>query len=152
VEGISILSANEDKRIKKLVTWAAVSDLINRYSEEQIKQWEKDGVMYIENARTNQQMPLYYQLAENTLQNKERFTISRVAQNLTIPHLIIHGTNDEAVPVNEARKINEWNPASELFIIEGAGHTFGAAHPYNESQFPEHVQMLLERTLAFLKK
>ena len=29
--GISILASKEDKRIKKLITWASVSDLINRY-------------------------------------------------------------------------------------------------------------------------
>ncbi len=150
--GISILAANEDNRIKKVVTWAAVADLVNRYNEEQLNHWKKEGVIYVENTRTHQQMPLYYQLAENTLNNKDRFSVELAAKNLYIPYLIIHGTKDEAVPVNEAKKINEWNNTSELLIVEGAGHAFGASHPYNETTFPPHAQIVLDYTLAFLKK
>ncbi|PJA06741.1 MAG: alpha/beta hydrolase [Flavobacteriales bacterium CG_4_10_14_0_2_um_filter_32_8] len=149
--GISILAAHEDNRIKKVVTWAAVADLINRYSEEQISYWKKAGVIYVENSRTNQQMPLYYQLAENTLNNKVRFNVELAAKNLTIPHLIIHGTKDEAVPVNEASKINQWNSTSQLFIIEGAGHAFGASHPFSSTTFPPYAQIVLDKTLDFLK-
>lgn len=149
---ISILGANEDKRIKKLVTWAAVSDLINRYSKEQMDFWKKEGVIYVENTRTNQKMPLYYQLAENTLSNIERFNIEQAANNLMIPHLIIHGNADEAVHVGEAYNINEWNKESEILIIEGSGHTFGAKHPYLETSFPKEVQLVLEKTVTFLQK
>ena len=150
--GISILAANEDNRIKKVVTWAAVADLVNRYNEEQINHWKKEGVIYVENARTHQQMPLYYQLVENTLNNKDRFNVELASNNLNIPHLIIHGTKDEAVSVNEASIINKWSSNSELFIVEGAGHSFGASHPYNETTFPPHAQIVLDHTLAFLKK
>lgn len=150
--GISILAANEDNRIKKLITWAAVDDLINRYPEDVIKHWEKEGVIYVENGRTNQQMPLYYQLAEDTLNNIERFNIESAASKLTAPHLIIHGTADEAVHVNEAKNINSWNKDSEILIIEGSGHTFGAKHPHLDVDFPVDVQLVLEKTLEFIKK
>ena len=39
--GISIIAANEDKRIKKLVTWAAIADLTNRFSSEELAIWKK---------------------------------------------------------------------------------------------------------------
>ena len=83
--GISILAAHEDKRIKRLITWAAVSDIINRYPETVLTHWKKEGVLYVENSRTNQKMPLYYQLVEDTLGNKERFSIERVAMNWKRP-------------------------------------------------------------------
>jgi pimeloyl-ACP methyl ester carboxylesterase len=150
--GVSILAANEDKRIKKLVTWAAVADLINRYPQEVIDQWEKEGVMYIENTRTNQQMPLYYQLAEDVLGNMDRFNIALAANKLAVPHLIIHGTSDEVVHIAEAKNIHEWSKSSEILIIEGSGHTFGAKHPHVETYFPEDVQLVLEKTLEFIKK
>lgn len=50
--GIAVLIAGEDKRVKKLVTWAAVSDFINRNKKRTIETWEKDGVVYTTNART----------------------------------------------------------------------------------------------------
>jgi uncharacterized protein len=150
--GISILAANEDKRIKKLITWAAVADLINRYPQETLNYWEKEGVIYVENARTNQQMPLYYQLAEDTLNNKERFSIECAAKELSIPHLIIHGTLDEAVAISEGASIHKWNKDSEILIIEGANHTFGAKHPHTESSFPDDFDVVLHKTLEFIKK
>ncbi len=149
--GISILAANEDIRIKKLITWAAVADLINRFPQEQLNYWKEQGVIYVENARTNQQMPLYYQLAEDTLANLDRFNIEKAANKLATPHLIIHGTADEAVSVNEGKKINGWNTNSELYIIDGSGHTFGANHPYELVKFPDEIQLVLDKTLNFLK-
>lgn len=150
--GISILGSHEDSRIKKLVTWAAVSDLINRYTEEQMAYWKKEGVLLIPNARTNQQMPLYYQLVEDVQNDINRFDIEQVAKKVAIPHLVIHGTADEVVPLSEAQKINSWVKASDIHIIDGADHTFGGKHPYNEADLPKDVLELLERTLSFLKK
>mgnify|MGYP000087221319 CR=1 FL=1 len=150
--GISILAAHEDKRIKKLITWAAVADLINRYTQQQMEVWKKEGVIYVANARTKQQMPLYYQLAEDTLKNASRFNIESASKKIVIPHLIIHGSADEAVNISEAKKIHQWNKSSSLEIITGAGHTFGAVHPYTAPNFPKDVQLVLAKTLAFIKQ
>ena len=40
---ISIIKTSEDTRIKKLVTWAAVADIVNRNSAITIETWKKDG-------------------------------------------------------------------------------------------------------------
>ncbi|MDB4533720.1 alpha/beta hydrolase [Vicingaceae bacterium] len=149
--GISILASHEDKRIKKLITWAAVSDLINRYPEEVLTNWEKEGVLYIENSRTNQKMPLYYQLAEDTLNNKERFDLKRVANQIDIPHLIIHGTIDEVVLMEEAKNLKKWSSGSKLSMVEGADHVFGACHPFVDEGLPQGVKSVLEETLEFIK-
>ena len=149
--GISILASNEDARIKKLVTWAAVSDLTNRFSEQELAYWKKEGVIYVENSRTNQQMPMYYQIAEDTLNNIERFSIKNAATNLSIPHLIIHGTEDKTVLEEEAKAINEWNKDAEILIIEDANHSFGAVHPYLEDELPQDVQVVLEKTIQFIQ-
>ena len=150
--GVAVLGANEDARIKKLVTWAAVADLINRLPQEQLDEWKANGVIYIENARTNQQMPMYYQFAENVLSNKGRLNIERAEKELTIPHLIVHGTDDQAVKVTEAEHLKAWNPAAELLLLEGANHTFGTQHPFTASDFPEDFKVVLEATIQFLQK
>jgi len=149
--GISILASNEDARIKKLVTWAAVSDLTNRFSEQELAYWKKEGVIYVENSRTNQQMPMYYQIAEDTLNNIERFSIKNAANNLSIPHLIIHGTEDKTVLEEEAKAIKEWNKDAEILIIEDANHSFGAVHPFLEDELPQDVQVVLEKTIQFIQ-
>jgi len=148
--GIGIIATAEDNRIKKLVTWAAVSDFISRLPND-MDQWKNDGVLYIENGRTKQQMPMYYQFAEDLLANVDRLSIKSAEKRLDIPHLIIHGTNDGAVKVSEAKDLNKWNPNSELFIIEKGDHVFGASHPFNAEEFPKDVKLVLEKTVDFFK-
>lgn len=149
--GISVIAAYEDQRIKKLVTLAAVSDLVNRFPEHQLAQWKEDGVIYIENSRTKQQMPMYYQMVEDALKQKDRFDVEKAANQLTIPHLIIHGSDDQVVLLKEAEQMSSWNASSELLVVEGGDHTFGASHPFQEVKLPKDVVLVLQETLAFFK-
>lgn len=148
--GIAILKAGEDARVKKIVTWAAVNDFGNLWSQNMLSDWEKKGVIYIENARTRQQMPLYYQLAENYFANEERLHISSAAKNLNIPFLIVHGTEDEAVPYASALKLQELNPGATVLTIDGGNHVFGAKHPFTETSLPADAEFVLNKTVEFL--
>lgn len=149
--GITILKASEDKRVKKIVTWASVCDFINRMREYDLKEWKEKGVLYSLNTRTNQHMPLYYQLYENLLANIERIDIIKAAQKLTIPFLIIHGTNDEAVSFEEANSLHTNCKQSELLLIDGAGHTFGAKHPFEGNKLPFHAEIAVNKTIEFFQ-
>ena len=150
--GITILKAAEDTRVKKLVTWAAVADFVGRKDNYNLKEWKQKGVLYSPNARTTQDMPLYYQLYENTMENAERLDIQKAAEKLTIPFLIIHGSNDEAVPVQDAALLHGKNKHSVLLLIDGAGHTFGAKHPFVDNKLPEHIQLAVNKTITFFKR
>ncbi|MDQ3191096.1 MAG: dienelactone hydrolase family protein, partial [Bacteroidota bacterium] len=113
--GISLLKANEDTRIKKVVTWAAPYSFENRFSPEEIEFWEKNGVIYVKNFRTDQQMPMYYQIVENFNANKNRIDIPVAASNLKIPCLLIQGTDDDIVLAADVEKLHECIPSAELF-------------------------------------
>ena len=64
--GIVLLKASSDNRISKVITWAGVSDFANRFPVgEQLELWRENGVAYITNARTNQQMTHYFQFYTN---------------------------------------------------------------------------------------
>jgi len=150
--GISILKASEDPRVKKLVTWASVSDFLSRNKKLTIDTWHEKGVVYTFNARTKQQMPLYLQFYETMQANKERLNVAKAAKQLTIPFLIIHGTKDEAVDFKDAEELHRAAKQSELLVVGEAGHTFGVKHPFEELSFPEHAQFVIEGTIAFLKE
>jgi len=49
-----------------------------------------------------------------------------------VPWLLVHGTGDESVSFVEAERLAAAGSRSKMrFLpIEGAGHTFGAAHPW----------------------
>jgi pimeloyl-ACP methyl ester carboxylesterase len=127
-----------------------VSDLVNRFDEQQLSDWRAKGVIYVPNVRTEQQMPLYFQIVEDTLRNKERFSIEKASKELSIPHLIIHGTADEAVNISEGKNIHKWNSDSEMLVVEGGDHTFGTFHPYLENTFPSDVKLVVQKTLEFI--
>lgn len=149
--GISILKAAEDPRVKKVATWAAPSTF-ERYSPEQVKEWREKGVLYVENSRTKQQMPLYYQLADDFYKNKERLDISSALKKIKVPLLVIHGDADDVVGFEEARSIKAIYPETELLKIPGGDHTFSACHPFTDKQLPAPCETAFRATVNFFKK
>lgn len=149
--GISLIKAYEDDRIRVLITLAGVSNFSYRFpSGERLENWKNSGVMYSENKRTKQQMPHYYQFYEDFKQNEERFTIQYCAQHLQKSVLIIQGTEDEAVKDKEAFLLNDWCKDSELYIIDGANHTFGAKEPWHSDDLPPDLDNAVLRSITFI--
>ena len=52
---------------------------------------------------------------------------------MAVPWLIVHGTEDETVSHKEAETLRAASPlgTTRLLAVEGAGHTFGAGHPWD---------------------
>lgn len=148
----AILKAAEDDRVNSLATWASIHDIDQRWSDDFVEDWKKKGVQHIFNSRTNQQMPLYYQLAEDYINNRARLDIPKLVPQLKQPFLIVHGTNDETVPVHAARQLAKWKPDAELFLVEEANHTFGGQHPLENSVLPEDTSLVIKKTIDFFKK
>jgi len=147
-----ILKAREDDRVKKVITWAAVSDLEAWHSRDAISEWEKSGRIFIHNSRTNQNMPLDFQLVENFRANKKRLQVPEAVRQLSIPMLSIHGSNDPTVPVQAVKQISSWNPQVQIEIIEGAGHTFGGTHPFEDDQLPDNLKKVADLSIEFLNR
>lgn len=150
--GISIIKTSEDKRITRLVTWASVSGFGKRTSTTgDLKQWKKDGVKYVLNGRTKQQMPHNYQFYEDYIANEKRFDITSAMKRIKVPILIIHATDDPSVNFHEALTLKTCKPESELVEIENSNHVFGARHPWNEIQLPKALQYVVEKSIEFLQ-
>lgn len=149
---ICILKAIEDKRIKKIVTWSAVNDFAAGWSDAVLQEWKKKGVKMIENTRTKQLMPLYYQVVEDYQKNRQRLHIPDAVKKLKIPFLAVHGTKDESVPFKQAEEMKQWNKKLELLAIEDANHTFGVVHPPESNHLPEHSQKVINATIKFLNE
>ena len=149
--GIVTIKAEEDKRIKKVISLAGVCDFGKRSSTTgDLVQWKKDDVKYVLNGRTKQQMPHYYQFYEDFITNENRLTIKRAVTNLKIPYLIIHGNNDTSVFFEEAENLHQWNPKSKLEIIEGANHVFGSQHPWKSNTLPIHLENVIQTVTPFI--
>lgn len=151
--GIATLYAAEDARIKKLITWAGISECKTpwtNWSEEKIQEWKRTGVEYYINGRTKQNMPLYYQLHQDYLDNTGALNIETAMRSLTIPVLICHGSLDTAVPIEKAHDLHNWLPASTLFTVD-SDHVFGRSHPWVLPELPAAMQSVVNETLRFIE-
>lgn len=151
--GIAVLKAFEDDRIKALITLAGVSNFENRFVHgQQLEDWKNSGVIFSENKRTQQQMPHFFQFFEDFKKNEKRFDIQKAAQNLEKPFLIIHGTADEAVKIEEAYLLKKWCKTAELALIENATHTFGAKEPWAATTLPQELEKAVDESVEFLRR
>lgn len=149
--GISVLTAANDKRIAKLITWASVAELGAFFGKEILDEWKDNGVIYSYNSRTQQQLPLYFQLYEDVQNNEVALNIKAAISQLEIPVQIVHGTADYTVPVEAAKELHQLCPGSELIIVEDANHTLGGKHPWEEKELPKHTFQILRETIRFLE-
>jgi uncharacterized protein len=148
--GITILKAGEDARVKQVVTWASVAEFGRYWGTEVLAKWKADGVMYIDNSRTNQRMPMYYSTYENFYANEARLDIPAAMARLTIPTMIVHGTDDVVVDFGAAEKLVALNANASLLPIPGGNHTFNARHPWPETSLPEPSASVVRGTIGFL--
>ena len=130
--GTAILVGAQDPRIEALVTWGAVSTF-DRWSKETVAEWREAGRLHVLNGRTGQQMPLDSTLLEDYERNRGALDIMESARHLTMPWLIVHGDQDTTVLPDDAHRLVQASPVARLVLIEEGGHTFNAAHPFEES-------------------
>jgi pimeloyl-ACP methyl ester carboxylesterase len=150
--GIALIKAAEDQRIAKLVTYAGVSDYAKRNpTGVALEQWQKQGVRYVKNGRTQQEMPHYYQFYEDFITNETRLSIKRAAASLTVPYLIVHGDADTSVLLEEGQDLYWWYPKSTLEVIAGADHVFNTKHPWEKETLSEALALVVAKTVEFLK-
>jgi len=144
--GTAILHTATDPRIRALVTWAAIST-VDRWPAAQRAAWRAAGVSDVKNMRTGQVLPQYTDVLDDIERNAAALDIQAAAARISVPWLIVHGTEDDAVPLAEGKRLAAAAPQARFLAIEGAGHTFGAAHPWRGA--PAELERLEDTTLAF---
>ncbi|TPE42830.1 alpha/beta hydrolase family protein [Pontibacter mangrovi] len=150
--GAVILKAAEEPRVKAVATWAAVNRYDNRWDELHMDKWKEEGVQYVQNARTGLQMPLYYQIVEDFVENKYRLDIPTVVKRMQQPLLLLHGEQDETLPTQMAHDLQSWKPDAELHLLPEADHSFGGSHPYEKTELPEAARKAADLSIDFFRR
>ena len=150
--GIGIIAAHLFDAITSIITWASVDDLafMWRNNPAMVKNWKMTGVHYLLNGRTKQEMPLYFQLHTDWINNEQKFDVQSTLEKLEKPLLILHGDKDPAVPMQAALNIHQWARNSKLVIIKGGDHVFRGSHPFPSEQLPPEAQVLIAESIRFL--
>jgi pimeloyl-ACP methyl ester carboxylesterase len=128
-----VITASENEDVSAVTTWAAIST-VERYETDMAEELEANGVLYILNTRTGQQMPVYTDVLTDIRANRARLDVLSAVATLSCPYLIVHGDADITVPVAEARALaRSAGRNGRLEVIVGAGHTMGSVHPFHEA-------------------
>ncbi len=137
--------------VTAVVTWAGIGS-VYRYETWFAESLGDGDVMEILNARTGQRLPLYRDVLDDLRRNRAALDMEAGARNLGPALLVVHGTADEAVPVEEAYSLHEAAGSGKLAVIDGAGHTMDASHPFpgTNPRLEEAVNRSVEHFLSRL--
>ncbi len=149
--GTAIIHAARDRRVKALATWAAVSAFL-RWPPDEVERWRRDGRLDVVNLRTGQVLPLRRDLLDDLESRRDALDIRAAASRLGIPWLIVHGTDDETVPVDDANLLERMSGSrrTRALRVPGTGHTFGTRHPWEGSTAA--FDQVLDATVRFFSE
>ena len=146
--GTAIIHAARESRIRALVTWAAVSSFL-RWPPDDVERWRREGRLEVVNLRTGEVLPIYRALLDDLEGHADVLDIRAAASRLAVPWLIVHGTDDETVPPDDARLLERasLSPRTRTLRVPGTGHTFGVRHPWAGRTEP--FDRVLDATVRF---
>lgn len=146
---IALLRTSKDPRITKCATWGSVFNIEKYIHLKDTLSWQAEGVHYIVNGRTKQQMPIYFQFVENYVENKGLFDMEENLDTILSPILILHGEKDDVVGKEEAMDIYNTIEHSIFIEIENGDHTFNTKHPTTERKIPKPFADAILETIEF---
>ena len=114
---VGVLSASQDNRIKLLVSLAGMVDT-KAFAQREFGDVTPDkGFMWDEPT-----CPLSQAYMDDLTQIN---TVVDCASKISVPWLLVHGTEDDVVPIEDSQKIYaQANEPKELLTIEDANHVF----------------------------
>ena len=116
---VALLAAAQEQRVEAVATVAAVAypdRLTERYPED-TADWQDLGYIEVGGHR----------ISSGFIQDAEEHNVLRAVGAIEIPLLIMHGLDDEVVPVADADDIAAAAHHVSMSLIEGADHSFSDA-------------------------
>ena len=131
--GVSLIAAKEDERVKAVAAWSTIA-YFNRYTDEQKRRWREKGFVQLHSVSEQKLFQIKTSLLDDIENNSERLDILKAVETLNKPLLIVHGTADIPVKIEEAEKLYAVsNKNFTKFVkLENVGHMYDARHPYKE--------------------
>jgi uncharacterized protein len=131
---VGVLRANKDKRIKFLVSLAGMVHT-KAFAEREFGSVKPgEGFMW-----DDPNCPLSQKFMDDLAKIN---TVVTLASQIKVPWLLVHGTEDDVVPIQDSRDIfARANEPKQLVEIQGAGHVFAG----------EFTAMMVEQVANWFK-
>ncbi|WP_126428282.1 alpha/beta hydrolase [Brevibacillus marinus] len=127
--GDAILFGANHPQVRGIVTWNGIAH-VNLFGEELRSQIARQGVGYILNSRTQQQMPISRVVIDDVDQNAAAYDLVAKVSGMRQPLLLVQGDEDAQRLVEGAKKLHAAARNGRLHWVKGAGHTFNTVHPF----------------------
>lgn len=123
---ISILTALEDPSLVALVTWSALAHP-DHYTDRQKEVWRTKGEFAFTDYASGTTLALGKAYLDDIVANHDAYDVGARAQDLAMPHLIVHGEHDPTVPVEDSYKFYDTPSirADKKLLRLLTGHTYG---------------------------
>ena len=131
---VGVLRASEDKRIQLLVSLAGMVHTKAFAQREFGDVTPDEGFMWDE-----PDCPLSQAYMDDLTQIN---TVIDLSPQITIPWLLVHGDEDDVVPIEDSHDIlAKTDGQAQLITLEGANHVFS----------DEHTPVMVEKVIAWIK-
>ncbi|MDQ6901768.1 MAG: lysophospholipase [Bacteroidota bacterium] len=148
----AVKAQNENIVINGIILLSTVKQL-NFWPHEMMEEWKQNKIFYKKNNRTKQLLPQGEEFLNEILKSDTEWNVEKEIKKLKMPILIVHGDDDEAIPVEHGQQLFEWikniNKKSSLEIIPEATHTFNTRHPFEGPSLP--LKKMLETVVTFIQ-
>lgn len=119
--GLASMAAYLKHPVKRMALKAPVSDYpsqrLRKYGQKYLDLWKEQGYNYF--TKTDKtKVKVNYSFYEDS----KKHVMLNKAKQIKCPVLIIHGTKDESVPIEDSRKLAKELPNAELIELEGENH------------------------------
>jgi alpha-beta hydrolase superfamily lysophospholipase len=132
---VGVKRAASDDRIKQLISLAGMVDTAKFAQTEFGEETPDEGCMWEEKS-----CPLSSAFMNDMA---EIGTVVELGAEISVPWLLIHGTEDDVVLIQDSHDIfAKANEPKELCVIEGCSHVFSEA---------AHAQAMIEKVVAWVK-
>ena len=131
--GVGVVRASSDERIARLVSLAGMVHTADFAAREFGEVTPDAGNMW-----DDEDCPLSQKYMDDM--NQIHSVVERAAA-IDMPWLLLHGTEDDVVPLQDSKDIvAKAGDSAELVIIDGADHVFS-----------EHVEQMVEKVVGWVK-
>ncbi|PSF38445.1 esterase [Aphanothece hegewaldii CCALA 016] len=108
--------AEKCPQVERLVLLAPafgfLEEWLNRLGTDTVEKWKNSGYLKVYHYGEQRSLPLHYQFVEDT----EQYCEEQLQRS--VPTLIIHGRNDEVIPLKYSRDFAKTRPWVELVEVE----------------------------------
>jgi pimeloyl-ACP methyl ester carboxylesterase len=145
----AVLVGSRRVEVRAVATWAGLARPL-RYVELFPSSGDPNRPVEIRNMRTGEVLLLGRDVLEDLRENQERLDPLTALRGGGLPLLVLHGGQDEAVSLEDAKSYAAAGLNAELRVLESTGHTFDVRHPYAGST--PALERVISSTVAHFRK